>query len=89
MSNIPDYVGGILSVAMYGRPLLKDDKPAHLEYNVLLNPPKLKNREHFRAEYMLMYDDKRVTDHFALRQPPATVARMMTMMTTWHPWVRQ
>lgn len=65
-----DYVGGILSVAMYGRPLLKDDKPAHLEYNVLLNPPKLKNREHFRAEYMLMYDDKRVTDHFALRQPP-------------------
>ncbi|KAB5531424.1 hypothetical protein GE09DRAFT_384965 [Coniochaeta sp. 2T2.1] len=30
MSRVPDYVGGIFSAAMYGRPLLREDKPANL-----------------------------------------------------------
>jgi hypothetical protein len=69
-NSYSDYIGGIFAVALYGRPLLKDDKPSRLQYNVLLNPPRFKTREHFRAEYMLMYDEERVTDHFALRQLP-------------------
>lgn len=43
MSNIPDYVGGLLTVATYGRPLLRDNRTSDLRFNVLLNPPQVRS----------------------------------------------
>ncbi|KAB5529051.1 tetratricopeptide [Coniochaeta sp. 2T2.1] len=70
MSNVPDYVGGIFSAAMYGRPLLREDKPANLQFIVLLNPPMFKSHGHFQSEYMLMHNEKHTQTHFSLTRKP-------------------
>ncbi|OIW25576.1 hypothetical protein CONLIGDRAFT_621388 [Coniochaeta ligniaria NRRL 30616] len=69
MSNIPDYVGGFLTAAMYGRPLLREDKPSNLRFMALPNPPRFPSQDHFLAEYALMYDGKLISDHFRLARP--------------------
>ncbi|KAK3358423.1 hypothetical protein B0T24DRAFT_129299 [Lasiosphaeria ovina] len=66
MSNIPDYVGGLLTAAMYGRPLLREESASNLRLTVLLNPPEFGSHEHFQAEYMMMHDKKRIADHFSI-----------------------
>ncbi len=57
-------------MAMYGRPLLRDDRVSNLRYTVLLNPPLFHSHEHFQAEYVLMPDEKPITDHFSLVRIP-------------------
>lgn len=98
MSNIPDYVGGPLTALMYGGPLLREDRPANLRFNNLLNPPMFQTHEHFLAEYMLMYDAARVADHFGLvrekdpRAAPEDVARALDvtpfMVENYFIWAR-
>lgn len=61
-----DYVGGLLTAAMYGRPLLREDRASNLRFIVLLNPPMFSSHSHFQAEYLLMHNNKRITDHFSL-----------------------
>lgn len=70
MSNIPDYVGGLMNAALYAQPLLRDDKAAvsNLQFTVLLNPPEFKNHEHFQSEYLLLHDMKQIQDHFAMKR---------------------
>lgn len=51
---------------MYGRPLLREDRPSNLRFTVLLNPPMFSSHDHFRAEYLLMHDEQRISDHFSL-----------------------
>ncbi|KAK3989044.1 tetratricopeptide [Cladorrhinum sp. PSN332] len=89
MSNIPDYIGGPLGAALFGRPLLREDKVSNLRFTVLLNPPMFSDHEHFQSEYFLMYKDERLTDHFALKRRPRNdmndlsgpLAAMMKMMS--------
>ncbi|KAL1882911.1 hypothetical protein Daus18300_000549 [Diaporthe australafricana] len=63
MSNILDYVGGILGPLEYARPLLKD-KASSFQFNCLLNPPRFKSQEHLLSEYALMSSKEQVRDHF-------------------------
>lgn len=66
-SNIPDYVGGPLTVMMYAAPLLRADRPSALRFNCLLNEPMFEgNHEHYLAEYMLMHDVGRISDHIGV-----------------------
>ncbi|KAK1752247.1 tetratricopeptide [Echria macrotheca] len=86
MSNIPDYVGGVLTVAMYGRPLLREDRPSNLRFNVLLNCPMFSTHEDFQAEYALMHDAKQLENHFGLSRISASgsngfVNAMMTRVS--------
>jgi hypothetical protein len=69
---ISDYIGGILTAAMYGRPLLREDKPSNLRFTVL-NPPMFRNHEDFQAEYPLIHDKKQIADHFSLVRRPAQI----------------
>ena len=68
MSNILDYVGGLLTVAMYARPLLREDRDSNLQFNVLLNPPQVGSGtdSRFAAEYMLMCNRNHISNHFSL-----------------------
>ncbi|KAK4226323.1 hypothetical protein QBC38DRAFT_546118 [Podospora fimiseda] len=65
-----DYIGAPFGAALYGRPLLREDKASNLRFNVLLNPPRFSDHEHFQSEYFMMYKDKQLTDHFALKRRP-------------------
>lgn len=91
LTSNSDYVGGLLTAAMYGRPLLREDSPSNLRFTVLLNPPMFTgdSDSHFQAEYLLMHDDQRISDHFSLkrRDPenifdslPAPMADLLSMM---------
>ncbi|KAF6802552.1 tetratricopeptide [Colletotrichum sojae] len=83
MSNIPDYVGGPLTALVYGGPLLREDRPANLRFNNLINPPMFQTHEHFLSEYVLMHDAGQLKDHFGLvreKDPhavPGSFTRMM------------
>ncbi|KAK7741805.1 hypothetical protein SLS53_004869 [Cytospora paraplurivora] len=66
MSNIPDYIGGPLTVFLSARPLLREQKQANMRFNNLLNPPMFDSHDSFLAEYLLMSHEKRITDHFAV-----------------------
>ncbi|KAI3391944.1 hypothetical protein diail_6590 [Diaporthe ilicicola] len=63
MSNVPDYVGGVLGALLYARPVLKD-KNSSFQYNCLLNPPLFKSHAHFSSEYALMSSKQELRDHF-------------------------
>ncbi|KAK2613339.1 hypothetical protein N8I77_000257 [Diaporthe amygdali] len=63
MSNVPDYIGGILGPLKYARPLLKD-RDSNFQYRCLLNPPRFKSQEHFLSEYVLLSDEQEIRDHF-------------------------
>ncbi|KAK3328948.1 hypothetical protein B0H66DRAFT_585518 [Apodospora peruviana] len=47
MSNIPDYIGGLFTAAMYGRPLLRPDRQSNLRLNNL--PPMFESHEHLQS----------------------------------------
>ncbi|ROW07056.1 hypothetical protein VPNG_06673 [Cytospora leucostoma] len=66
MSNIPDYIGGPLTVFLTARPLLREQEQANMRFNNLLNPPMFDSLETFQAEYLLMPHEKQITDHFAV-----------------------
>jgi hypothetical protein len=51
---------------MYGRPLLREDRPSRLKFNNLLNPPMFESHDHFQAEYLLMYKNEQIADHFSM-----------------------
>ncbi|CEJ86325.1 hypothetical protein VHEMI04074 [[Torrubiella] hemipterigena] len=70
MGNIPDYIGGILTTFLVGRPLLKEDKVSSLRFNNLLNPPEFGNHQTFQSEYLLMHDTKLICQHFLLSRCP-------------------
>lgn len=55
-------------MAMHGRPLLREDRASSLRFNVLLNPPDVGRgtSKRFAAEYMLMCNRKRISDHLLL-----------------------
>lgn len=70
-------MGGLFTVALHGRPLLREDKASNLRYTVLLNPPAFKTHEHFQAEYLLMPDEQQIKANFGLeRRPPRDAARV-------------
>ena len=82
LSNIPDYVGGIVSPAVFARPLLKQHQspaPAaghrsNLRFIVLLNSTAFHSHEQFQSEYMLMPSaEPRISSHFGLRRLPHPV----------------
>ncbi|KAK0732026.1 hypothetical protein B0H67DRAFT_631840 [Lasiosphaeris hirsuta] len=66
MSNIPDYIGGPLTAALYACPLLREDRLSNLQFTVLLNSPSFSSHEEFQAEYMLMHEMKQISDHFSV-----------------------
>ncbi|KAB5585107.1 hypothetical protein GE09DRAFT_15274 [Coniochaeta sp. 2T2.1] len=68
MGNVPEYVGGLLTAAMYGRPLLREDTPSQMRFNMCFTTSRFPSREHYLAEYMLMHNEKRIADHFALER---------------------
>ncbi|KAI0858195.1 hypothetical protein F4860DRAFT_322361 [Xylaria cubensis] len=72
MSNIPDYVGGALTGFLYAVPLLNQGNGTGLTSNVLRNPPRWKNIDHFNAEYLLMHDRDLIQKHFAVKLSPLT-----------------
>ncbi|KFA81574.1 hypothetical protein S40288_11307 [Stachybotrys chartarum IBT 40288] len=68
MSNVPDYTGGHLTTFTHARPLLREDRASSLQFNNLLNPPVWGDHAGFQSEYLHMYDDNRIAQHFALRR---------------------
>ncbi|EAQ82947.1 hypothetical protein CHGG_10765 [Chaetomium globosum CBS 148.51] len=73
MSNIPDYVGGMFPLALYARPLLREGGESNLRFTVLLNPPEFNSHQHFQSEYLVLHDDKRIKDHFAMARIPGYI----------------
>ncbi|KAH6623940.1 hypothetical protein F5144DRAFT_623763 [Chaetomium tenue] len=73
MSNIPDYIGGLFPLALYARPLLREGGESNLRFTVLLNPPEFNSHQHFQAEYLVLHDDKRIKDHFAMARIPGYI----------------
>ncbi|KAK3080588.1 hypothetical protein LTS18_015033 [Coniosporium uncinatum] len=53
MSNIPDYVGGLLTAFTCVLPLTKADKGAYVTSNCLRNPDKFEDLSTFTNEYLL------------------------------------
>ncbi|GAB1317037.1 Tetratricopeptide [Madurella fahalii] len=71
MSNIPsDYIGGLFPVALYARPLLRENGESNLRFTVLLNPPEFRSHQDFQSEYLVLHDDNRIKDHFAMARIP-------------------
>ncbi|KUI64181.1 hypothetical protein VM1G_10953 [Cytospora mali] len=66
MSNVPDYIGGPLTVFLAARPLLREHKHANLRFNNLLNSPIFDSHKALQAEYLLMPHDKQIAEHFAV-----------------------
>ncbi|KAL8376860.1 hypothetical protein RB595_007812 [Gaeumannomyces hyphopodioides] len=86
MSNVPDYVGGLFTVALHGRPLLREDKASNLRYNIMLNPPAFETHEMFQAEYLLMPDEEQIKANFAIeRRPPRDVAHVRELTDQGYP----
>lgn len=65
-----DYIGGLFPAALYARPLLREDGESNLRFTVLLNPPEFRSHQDFQAEYLMLHDDKRIKDHFAIVRIP-------------------
>ncbi|KAL8404449.1 hypothetical protein RB594_009340 [Gaeumannomyces avenae] len=81
MSNVPDYVGGLFTVALHGRPLLREDKASNMRYKVLLNLLMFQTHEMFQAEYLLMPDAQQIKANFAMeRRPPRDDTGRLRMM---------
>ncbi|KAK4444817.1 hypothetical protein QBC34DRAFT_442177 [Podospora aff. communis PSN243] len=66
MSNIPDYIDGLFPVALYARPLLRENDTSNLRFTVLLNPPEFRSHRDYQSEYLALHDDDRIKDHFAM-----------------------
>lgn len=65
-----DYIGGLFPIALYARPLLRKDGESNLRFTVLLNPPEFRSHQDFHSEYLVLHDDKRIKDHFAMARIP-------------------
>lgn len=65
-----DYIGGLFPVALYARPLLRENSESNLRFTVLLNPPEFRSHQDFQSEYLVLHDDKRIKDHFAMARIP-------------------
>ncbi|KAI1498753.1 hypothetical protein F5X99DRAFT_431519 [Biscogniauxia marginata] len=66
MSNIPDYIGGPLSIFLYGLPLLHESKISTLSSCVRLNTYAFEDHEQFLREYTLMSDTEAIQNHFGV-----------------------
>ncbi|KUI63016.1 TPR repeat-containing protein associated with Hsp90 [Cytospora mali] len=83
MSNVPDYIGGPLTVFLCARPLLREHKHANLRFNNLLNSPMYDTHKTFQAEYLLMPHDKQIAEHFAVvREREQGLPGMLDIMST-------
>jgi hypothetical protein len=65
-----DYIGGLFPVALYARPLLREDSKSNLRFTVLLNPPEFRSHQDFQSEYLVLHDENRIKDHFAMARIP-------------------
>ncbi|KAH8897458.1 tetratricopeptide [Thozetella sp. PMI_491] len=93
MSNIPDYVGGHLSAFSYGQPLLRENRTSSLQFNNLLNPPMFETHAHFESEYLLMDDERRISEHFGVERikkpaPPPIPGVTSFMRENYMEWRR-
>ncbi|KAK3398506.1 hypothetical protein B0T20DRAFT_498398 [Sordaria brevicollis] len=70
LSNVTDYVGGLLNPLLFAAPVLREPGSSDVRFTVLLNPPKFKTHEQFQAEYALMPSGDRINDHFHLKRVP-------------------
>ncbi|KAK1780120.1 hypothetical protein QBC45DRAFT_450440 [Copromyces sp. CBS 386.78] len=70
LSNVTDYVGGLMNPLLFAAPLLKEPGYSDVRFTVLLNPPKFKSHEQFQAEYVLMPSEAKIIDHFHLKRLP-------------------
>ncbi|CCC08308.1 hypothetical protein SMACR_01856 [Sordaria macrospora] len=70
LSNVTDYVGGLMNPLLFAAPLLKEPGSSDVRFTVLLNPPKFKTHEQFQAEYALMPSEANITNHFHLKRVP-------------------
>ncbi|TLD25588.1 hypothetical protein PspLS_05886 [Pyricularia sp. CBS 133598] len=59
MSSLPDYTGGMFSIAYYARPLLREHDDdlstrSRLRFRISLNYPLFKSHDYYMAEYLAM-----------------------------------
>ncbi|KAI1766876.1 hypothetical protein GGR53DRAFT_528115 [Hypoxylon sp. FL1150] len=67
-SNIPDYIGGSLTNFLYATPVLEEGGGTGVTSNVMRNPGKWHNTEHFNAEYLIMHDHAEIHKHFLVKK---------------------
>lgn len=58
LSNVPDYAGGPLNVAIFAAPCFQSPATACAAFNILLNRGTWKNVEHYNYNYSLMSIDE-------------------------------
>ncbi|KAI6274397.1 hypothetical protein MCOR31_006448 [Pyricularia oryzae] len=73
MGSLPDYTGGMFSVAYYAGPLLRkhdDDQSTQsmLRFRISLNYPLFKSYESYMAEYLAMTGEDTLRGHFGLER---------------------
>lgn len=70
LSNIPDYVGGTLSVFMYGLPILHPGETSYITSCCLRNPPRFRTPRHFNNEYIGLSAESDLEKSFHVRMEP-------------------